>query len=475
MHISLFIDGGWQNGADGRTLPVINPATGRTIGDVAVAETADLDAAAAAAGRAFRTWREVSVHDRGTILRRAASLLRERADEIAAAMTAEQGKPLAEARGETIAAGGTLEWYAEEARRDYGRIVPARAKGVTQTVRREPIGPVVAFTPWNFPINQAVRKIAAALATGCTLVLKGPEETPASCAALVQAMVDAGVPPGVLNLVFGVPADISSHLIAHPIIRKVSFTGSTAVGKHLAALAGAHMKPVTMELGGHAPVLVFDDADVNKAADIMGAAKLRNAGQVCISPTRFLVQEKVYGAFRDRVVDIVSRAQVGDGMDPGTQMGPLANARRRDGIEQMIADAVGRGARLATGGTRIGNEGFFLAPAVLEEVPLDAAAMTSEPFGPLALLAPFARYEDAVEEANRLPYGLAAYAFSRSASTVAALGRDIECGMLSINHHGIGLPELPFGGVKDSGYGSEGGSEGLQPYLTTKMVTVLTE
>jgi succinate-semialdehyde dehydrogenase/glutarate-semialdehyde dehydrogenase len=316
-----------------------------------------------------------------------------------------------------------------------------------------------------------VRKISAAVATGCSVILKGPEETPASCAALVQAYIDAGLPAGVINLVYGVPAEISEYLIPHPIIKKMSFTGSTAVGKQLAAIAGAHMKRVTMELGGHAPAIVFEDADVDSAVKILSANKYRNAGQVCVSPTRFLVHEKVYNTFVDKFVAAAKNLKVGDGLDKDTRMGPLAHARRVEAMERFVSDAVAKGAKLQTGGKRIGNKGFFFEPTVMTEVPLDARIMNEEPFGPLAPITPFKEFDAVVAEANRLPYGLAAYAYTRSAKTAAAIGAAIESGMVSINHHGLALPEVPFGGIKDSGYGSEGGSEAIEGYLNTKFVT----
>jgi succinate-semialdehyde dehydrogenase/glutarate-semialdehyde dehydrogenase len=469
--VSLHIDGSWSKGSGGRSLPILNPATGDAIGAVPVAEKADLDRALAAADKGFKTWKKVSAFDRYKLMRKAADILRSRADDIAKIMTQEQGKPLVEAKGETLAGADVIDWFAEEGRRAYGRVIPARADGVYQLVIKEPVGPVAAFTPWNFPINQAVRKVSAAIATGCSVILKGPEETPGACAALIQAYLDAGLPPGVVNLVYGVPSEISEYLIPHPIIRKMSFTGSTAVGKQLAALAGAHMKRVTMELGGHAPAIVFEDADVDAAVKILSANKYRNAGQVCVSPTRFLVHEKIYGAFVDKFVAAAKGLKVGDGMDKDTRMGPLANARRIEAMDRFVSDAVAKGAKLQTGGKRIGNKGFFFEPTVMTDVPLDAKIMNEEPFGPLAPITPFKEFDAVVQEANRLPYGLAAYAYTRSAKTAAAIGAAIETGMVSINHHGLALPEVPFGGVKDSGYGSEGGSEAIEGYLNTKFVT----
>ena len=470
-NVNLFIDGAWKPAASGKTLAVLNPATAEPIGTVAHAEKADLDAALAAAQKGFAAWRKVPAHERYRLMRKAADILRGRAGEVATLLTMEQGKPLVEAKGETLAGADVIDWFAEEARRAYGRTIPPRGDGIWQLEVKEPVGPVAAFTPWNFPINQAVRKVSAAIAAGCSIILKGPEETPAACAALVDAYVQAGLPAGAINLVFGVPAEISSYLIPHPVIRKISFTGSTAVGKQLAAIAGAHMKRVTMELGGHAPSIIFDDADVDLAARLLSTNKLRNAGQVCVSPTRLLVQENVYTEFVGKFTEGVRAAKIGDGMEAGTQMGPMANERRIAAMEAFIGDAVQKGAKLGTGGNRIGNKGNFFEPTVLTDVPMDARIMNEEPFGPVAVIAPFKSFDDVVEEANRLPYGLAAYAYTRSAKTAQAIAASVETGMISINHHGLALPEVPFGGVKDSGYGSEGGSEAIEAYLNTKFVT----
>src|SRR3712207_2184247 len=365
----------------------------------------------------------------------------------------------------------TTLFRSEEARRAYGRVIPSRAEGVYQLVIKEPVGPVAAFTPWNFPINQVVRKLSAALASGCSIIVKAPEETPASPAELVRCFVDAGLPAGVASLVYGVPAEISGYLIPHPVIRKVTFTGSTPVGKQLAALAGAHMKRVTMELGGHAPAIVFDDADLDLAAKTLAGAKFRNAGQVCVSPTRVIVQEKLYEPFVERFVAAAKAVKVGNGLEQGTQMGPLAHDRRIPWVEGLVQDAKAKGAELHTGGERIGNKGYFYQPTVMTNVSKEARMMNEEPFGPVAMIAPFREMDEVVEEANRLPYGLASYAFTRSAKTATAIASKVESGMLTINHLGLALPEVPFGGVKDSGYGSEGGSEAIEGYLNTKFVS----
>jgi succinate-semialdehyde dehydrogenase/glutarate-semialdehyde dehydrogenase len=406
-------------------------------------------------------------------LHKAADLVRARAEEIAKVLTQEQGKVFMEAKLEVQSAGDILDWYAGEGQRAYGRIIPARADGVRNMVIMEPIGPVAAFTPWNFPVTQAVRKIAAALAAGCSIIIKCPEETPGSPIGLVKALHDAGVPPGVLNLVYGVPAEISEYLIPHPTIRKVSFTGSVPVGKHLNALAASHMKRATMELGGHAPVLVFDDADVEGAAKLMGAFKYRNAGQVCVSPTRFFVHDKVYDNFVGKFIDIAKRTKVGDGLAPDTRMGPLANPRRVNAIEAFVADAEDKGAKVEAGGKRIGNQGNFFEPTVLTEVPENARIMSEEPFGPVAVMLRFKETDDVLDRANKLPFGLASYAFTKDAKLATKVADALESGMVTINHFGIALPETPFGGVKDSGFGHEGGSEGLQVYMQSKFVSHL--
>ncbi|WP_137891734.1 NAD-dependent succinate-semialdehyde dehydrogenase [Ramlibacter sp. 2FC] len=469
----LFIAGQWRDAADGRSLPVFNPATGQEIGRVAHASKADLDLALAAAQQGFATWRKLPAFERSKIMRRAAGLMRERAGEIAAVLTQEQGKPLAEARIEAMSAADIIEWFAEEGFRVYGRVVPSRNLAARQLVLKDPVGPVAAFTPWNFPINQAVRKLSAALTTGCSIIVKAPEETPAGPAALIQAFADAGVPPGVIGLVYGNPAEISGYLIPHPVIRKITFTGSTPVGKQLAALAGQHMKRATMELGGHAPVIVAEDADIELAVKAAGGAKFRNAGQVCISPTRFLVHESIRDDFAAALARHAQGLKVGDGLGEGVQMGPLANPRRVTAMAEFTQDALQRGAKLVAGGERIGEVGNFWAPTVLTDVPLDAKVFNDEPFGPMAAIRSFNRLDEAIAEANRLPYGLAGYAFTRSLKNAHALSQDLEVGMLWVNQPAAPWPEMPFGGLKDSGYGSEGGPEALEAYLNTRSVSIL--
>jgi succinate-semialdehyde dehydrogenase/glutarate-semialdehyde dehydrogenase len=467
----FYIDGQWTAGSSGNTAAVLNPSTGEALGQLPLASSEDLDTALAAAARGFETWSATSAFDRSGILRRVAALVRDRHALMAQCMTLDQGKPLTESTMEAKSAADHIEWYAEEGRRAYGRIVPSRNAAVRQLVVREPVGPVAAFTPWNFPINQAVRKIAGALAAGCSIIIKGPEEAPGAVIELVRCFHDAGVPKGVLNLVFGKPAHISDYLIRSPVIRKLSFTGSTAVGRQLGALAASHLKLTTMELGGHAPFIVCADADVEAAAALACALKFRNAGQVCASPSRFYVHDDVFDLFSRRFTELAVQLKVGDGFDPSSQMGPLANARRLMMVQELIADARDLGAKVLTGGNRIGGTGNFFEPTLLADVPEQARLLNEEPFGPVAPLLRFNDLDSVIAQANSLEYGLAAFAFTRSLKTATELGNRLQAGMVSINHFGLALPETPFGGIKASGHGSEGGTEGLDAYLTTKFIS----
>jgi succinate-semialdehyde dehydrogenase/glutarate-semialdehyde dehydrogenase len=467
----LFINGKWRAAISNDWLDVINPATEESVGKVAVAQISDLDEALDAANAAFKLWRNTPPFARYKIMRRAADLLRERADSVAKIMTIEQGKPIAEAKGETMLGADTIDWYAEEGRRAYGRVIPSQLANVNQIIIKEPVGPVAAFSPWNFPINQAVRKISGAVAAGCSIILKGPEDTPASCAELVRAFADAGIPDGVINLVYGVPADISNYLIPHPIIKKISFTGSTAVGKELAALAARHMKLSTMELGGHAPAIVFNDADLAAALDVLTTQKFRNAGQVCVAPTRFLIQDELYEKFVDGYVQLAKKVQLGNGLETSTSMGPLAHDRRLAAVEELVQDAVDLGAKIHCGGQRPKNVGYFYPPTVLTGVPKSARMMNEEPFGPVIPISSFTTVDEVLEEANRLPYGLSAYAYTASSETADRVGREIESGIIGINHHGQPAIETPFGGVQDSGQGKENGSEGLESYMHSKLIS----
>jgi len=469
-NVGLFIGGKWQGGSEEK-LVVVNPATGDVIGSVACASREDLDHAVAAAQEGFALWSRTSAYERSKILRRTAELLRSRLDQIARILTTDEGKPLGESRLEVSSSADLLDWFAEEGRRTYGRIIPSRALGVQQIVLKDPVGPVVGFTPWNFPLSQIVRKLGPALAAGCSIIVKGPEDAPGAPAQLFRCLEAAGLPAGVANLVFGRPSAVSEYLIPHPVIRKISFTGSIAVGKHLAALAGRHMKRVTMELGGHAPVIIAEDADINAASAALISAKFRNAGQVCISPTRFLIQSRVYERFMTAFVDGIAKLKIGNGLEEGVNMGPLINEKRLSAVEGVVADAVSQGGNVEIGGNRIGNRGFFYAPTVVTNAHSGMRALNEEPFGPVAFVSRFTDLDEALTEANRLPFGLGSYAWTSSAATANILMRRLEAGMLTINHLGLGLPETPYGGVRDSGYGSEGGSEALEAYMTTRFVS----
>ena len=471
--LSLYIDGQFLSGQGRHEQDVFNPATGEVIAKLPHATTEELNTALAAADRAFQSWKKSSPMERSKVLRQVATLARERANDIGRAMTQDQGKPLAESVGEVMACADHADWHAEECRRIYGRVIPARMDGVRQLVLREPVGVCAAFTPWNFPFNQAIRKISAAVGAGCTMVLKGPEDAPSAVVALAQLFHDAGLPAGVLNVVWGVPAQVSEHLINSPVVRKISFTGSVAVGKQLAAKAALLMKRSTMELGGHAPVIVCDDADIDAAVAMLVPFKFRNAGQVCISPTRFYIQEGAYERFVAGFVAKTKALKVGDGLAADTKMGPLAQARRVGAVATFIDDAQTRGATLLAGGAPMPGVGNFFAPTVLADLTEDSRLMTEEPFGPVAGIVRFKTLDEALKRANSLPFGLASYAFTGSSRNAQAISTGLEAGMVSINHIGLALSETPFGGIKDSGIGSEGGLETFDGYLNTKFVTQL--
>lgn len=468
--IQLLIDGEWRDGSSGRSEEVYNPATGEVLGTVPHAGPEDLDRALAAAERGFAVWRAKTTDERAAILHRAAGLIRERADHIARTMTLEQGKPLPMARGECFGSAKLLDIYAEEAKRHYGRIIPFEPE-TELTVIHQPVGPVAAFVPWNFPAGSPNRKISASLAAGCSIVIKPSEETPGTAVELAGCYQDAGVPDGVLNVVFGIPAEISEHLIASPIIRLVAFTGSIPVGKHLAGLAARQMKPAMMELGGHAPVIVCADADPETAAARTAVAKFANSGQVCTSPSRVIVHESLYDRYVEALAAHAEQVRVGNGLEDGVQMGPMANPRRLQAAVGFVRDARERGARVVCGGASIDGPGWFFEPTVLSGVPLDAQVMQEEPFCPIAPVVSFSDLDEALELANGLPYGLAAYGFTESAATANCLKQRLEAGILSINHCGGSVPEAPSGGVKQSGYGKEGGPEGLHDYMVTKRVS----
>jgi len=468
--VSLFIGGNWRSTPE--TLPIVNPANEDVIGSVAVAGPEDLEDALAAAGDGFRIWSQTSPWKRSEIILKACALMRERIEDIARSITLENGKSLSEARLEVVRGCEFFEWDAGQCVRLYGRVIPSEP-GIRYMVVHEPIGPVAAFSPWNFPMSQPARKIAGAIASGCSVIMKASEETPSGVMHIARAFEDAGLPPGVLNLVFGIPARISEFLIPRPEIRMIAFTGSTAVGKHLTEIAARHMKPALMELGGHAPVIVCDDADPVAAGIASATRKYRNSGQVCTSPTRFFVHESIYDRFTAAFVEKARSIKVGDGLGPATQMGPVANDRRIEALQALVDDGRAKGAKVLCGGHRLDRRGYFFAPTVMAELPEGARAMQEEPFGPLALINPVRSIDEALEQANALPVGLAAYGFARSAANVDRIARGLEAGNVSINTLEASRAETPFGGVKESGLGREGGVEGILHYTIAKNISHL--
>lgn len=467
--LHMIIDGQKISAEHRRTHRVVNPATEEVLGELPLADAADLDRALETAARGFRIWRDSSAQQRAQVLQGAARLMLERKEDIARIATMEQGKTLEQTRIEVMMNVGLFNFYAGETQRIYGRQL-VRPAGMRSTVTHEPVGPVAAFAPWNFPIGNPGRKLGAPIAAGCSVILKAAEEAPGSALAVLQCLLDAGLPAEVGQAVFGIPDEVSRHLLASPVIRKLSFTGSTVVGRHLVKLAAEDLKRTTMELGGHGPVLVFDDVDVDTVLDTMVQAKFRNAGQICVSPTRFIVQSGIFNRFRDGFVERTKKLKVGNGLDEGVDMGPMANPRRPEAMERMIGDAVARGAKLLTGGERLGNQGFFYAPTVLAEVPTDAEVMNDEPFGPVAIINPYDSEQDMISEANRLPYGLAAYSWTNDARRQKRLAREVETGMFCVNTTMLGGPDTPFGGVKWSGHGHEDGPEGIMACMVLKTV-----
>lgn len=467
--LKLFIDGAWQGGEGRDCLSVHNPATAETIAALPKASVADIDLALASAARGFTAWRATSVDARADILRRTASLLRDRVEPIATMLTIEQGKPIAEAKGEVAGAAQLFDWCAEDARRQYGRTL-VRPSGQRSMVLQQPVGPVAIFTPWNFPLYLMAKKMSAALAVGCSVIAKPAEETPACTTALMQCLVDAGLPGDVAQLLYGDPAEISSRLIASPVIRKISFTGSTAVGAHLMRLCADSVTPSTMELGGHAPVLVFADCDLDRVLDLAVPQKFRNAGQVCVSPTRFFVEASVHDAFVAGFAARMAKLRVGNGLDSDTNMGPLANARRPQAVAALVADALAKGAELIQGGEAREGAGNYFDPSLIANVPDDADVMQVEPFGPLALTRNFGDMDEAIALANATPFGLAAFAFTENGRRANLVADALDAGMVGVNSFTISGADTPFGGVKHSGFGSEGGPEGLANYCVTKAV-----
>jgi succinate-semialdehyde dehydrogenase/glutarate-semialdehyde dehydrogenase len=470
----LFVDGHWTAGVVGDdVIDVIDPATGQIIGHPPAASTSQVRAATTAAARSFADWSRLPGKERGDLLRRAADILSGTLDSDAATMTLEQGKTLAESRAEMNSIVDLFRWYADQADRPTSRVEPGSVAGGDVTVEHRPVGPVAIITPWNFPASLAARKLAAAFAVGCTAVVKPAPETPASFLAVARAFADVGLPRGVLNVVNGDPARVSRELIESPQIRAVSFTGSTAVGREIAGLAAGSLTPVTLELGGHAPVIVTEDVDVAAVARTLATTKFRNAGQVCIAPTRFLVARPVYDEFVDRFVAHAAALRIGPGLDDGVHMGPMAVERRRRGLLDLVDRTVHAGATARCGGSALPGPGWFVEPTVLTGAPPESAAMNEEPFGPLAIINPYATVEEAISEANRLPVGLAAYVFTGAPDRATELVDRIEAGTVGVNTGVIVHRDTPLSGIKNSGYGSDGGLEGMHEFQHTKAISTV--
>jgi succinate-semialdehyde dehydrogenase/glutarate-semialdehyde dehydrogenase len=468
--LALFIDGAWVPPADGGGYEVINPATEEPVGHAPQAGVADAEAAIAAASRAFASWRRVPASDRGAFLRRAAAEMRRQQPLMATLMSLEMGKPFTQAMGEIESSAGIFEWFAEEASRSLGQVIPPRGDGGMTLVSYEPVGVVAAFTPWNFPVSMLARKVATALAAGCTVVARPAEESPGAVAVFIKCLEAAGLPKGVVNLMLGVPEPVASTLLASPVVRKLTFTGSVAVGKHLYAASAPTLKKMSLELGGHAPVIVFDAARAAELGKLAGQRKFANAGQVCVSPTRFFVQEDALGAFTDAFVNVAKSLKVGPGLDPASEVGPLATRRRRDWIEQLVEDTRAAGGKVLAGGGRPSHltKGYYFEPTVVTGVEDDARVMAEEVFGPVAPITPFRTEAEAVERANNSPVGLAGYVFTSDFSQANRLMRDLELGMIGVNTLVLGRREAPFGGTKYSGFGREGGTQGIYEFLEAK-------
>jgi succinate-semialdehyde dehydrogenase/glutarate-semialdehyde dehydrogenase len=469
----MFIDGKWCEAEDGRTLGVINPATEEVIVEVAYGTRATARRALEAAAKAMPAWMKLTSWDRAKILKKTAELMRERADGIARTMTMEQGKPVAESKGEVLHAADTFEWFAEEGKRAYGQVIPQREAGKRHVTVKHPVGVVAAISPWNFPILLQARKIAPALAVGCTVVCKPASQTPLCLIQVFECMIEAGLPPGVANLVVGPAQEIGDEFLENPICRKISFTGSTEVGKQLMRGAAEQMKRLSLELGGHAPFIVFPDADPELGAKIAVTGKFRNNGQVCISPSRFYVHKDVEKKFTEATVEFAKALKLGNGLDSGTEIGPMFEKKALENTVALVDDAKKHGAKVLTGGKRSDKfeRGYFFEPTVLRELPVQAKVLTEEPFAPVMPLLDFSKIDDVIKQANNTRYGLAAYVFTNDLSIAWKMADGLEAGIIGINDPVPSTPQCPFGGMKESGLGRECGHEGLESYLETKFVS----
>jgi succinate-semialdehyde dehydrogenase/glutarate-semialdehyde dehydrogenase len=470
----MYIDGNWCPADTGQTLPVVNPATEAVIGHIPAAGAAETRRALEAAHRAMPAWSKLTAYDRAKVLKKTGDLMRERADAIAALLTAEQGKPLGEAKGEILHAADTFEWFAEEGKRAYGQLIPNSVAGKRHLTFKHPVGVVGAITPWNFPVTLPSRKIAPALAAGCTIVLKPAHQTPLSLLATLHCLIDAGTPAGVVNVVTGLAEPIGAEIMANPICRKVSFTGSTAIGKLLVRQSADTLKRLSLELGGHAPFIVMPDADPEAVAKAAVLGKFRNNGQVCIAPSRFFIHRDVQKTFTEVAVETARKLKLGNGVEPGIEVGPMVEERGLTKTAGLVSDATAKGAKVLTGGARSTRfeRGYFFEPTVLSGLPSDAKILTEEPFAPVMPLLDFAKLDDVIAAANNTPYGLAAYVFTNDLSAMFKLAEGIEAGIIGMNDPVPAAPQCPFGGMKESGLGRELAHEGLEAYLETKYVSI---
>jgi succinate-semialdehyde dehydrogenase / glutarate-semialdehyde dehydrogenase len=470
----MYIDGQWVDAPDGKTLAVINPADESTLTRVAYGTRAEAERAIDAAARAFPTWKGVSVYERAKILKRTAELMRERADRIARALTQEQGKPLPEAKAEVLHSADTFEWFAEEGKRAYGRIIPPSNIAKRHYAIKHPVGVVGTITPWNFPAALPSRKIAPALAVGCTVVSRPADQTPLTLMLIFECLDEAGVPPGVANLVIAPSRQVADAFFEHPAVQKISFTGSTEVGKQLIRRSADGVKRLSLELGGHAPFIVFPDADVAQVAQAAVIGKFRNNGQVCIAPSRFYVHERISKDFTEAAVALTRGLELGNGLDDGVQVGPMFEASAIEKTAGLVDDARARGGQILTGGGRSTRfeRGYWFEPTIIREIKGDMRIMTEEPFAPVMPLLDFAKLDDVIAAANDTPYGLAAYVFTNDLTIATRMAEGLEAGIIGINDPVPATPQCPFGGMKQSGLGRELGHEGLDAYLETKYVSV---
>lgn len=470
----MYIDGKWCDAENHKTLGVINPATEEVIEEIAFGTRKDTRRALEAAHKAMPAWMKLTAYDRAKVLKKTADLMRERVENIGRTLTLEQGKPLAEAKAEILHSADTFEWFAEEGKRAYGQVIPQSVAAKRYVTLKHPVGVVGSISPWNFPITLQSRKIAPALASGCTIVCKPASQTPLSLVQVFECMIEAGLPPGVANLVMGPAQEVADEFLENPVCRKISFTGSTEVGKQLMRGAADQVKRISLELGGHAPLIVFPDADVEAVAKAAVIGKFRNNGQVCISPSRFFIHKDLHKQFTEVAVESAKALKLGNGLDPGVEIGPMFEKKAMEQTQALIDDARKKGAKLLTGGKRSERfeRGYFFEPTVLAGLSADARVLIDEPFAPVMPLLDFSKIDDVIAAANNTRYGLAAYVFTNDLTVAWRMAEGLEAGIIGMNDPVPAVPQCPFGGMKESGLGRELGHEGLEAYLETKFVSI---